>query len=58
MIIAELMRFYKGALTYQDLMVMSIPEILNWQDKAKIIVEISDKEMERREQQIARQTRR
>jgi hypothetical protein len=48
------MRFYKGALTYQDLMFMPVSELIDWQERAKKITEDFNKEMERREKQARR----
>jgi hypothetical protein len=42
------MRFYKGALTYRDLISMPIPELIDWQERAKKITEEYNREMERR----------
>jgi hypothetical protein len=45
------MRFYKGAITYQDIINMPISEILEWQERAKQITDEYNKEMARLEKQ-------
>jgi hypothetical protein len=43
--IAELMIFYKGAISYQDFMSMSFPEFMQWRQRAIKINDEYNKEM-------------
>ena len=43
------MVFYKGAISYQDFAYMPIPEILEWQERAKKITEEYNQEVEKQQ---------
>jgi hypothetical protein len=45
------MVFYKGGISYQDFSNMPIPEILEWQYRAKIIADEYNKELNKLQKQ-------